>query len=184
VKELAKERERESRWIQVLFSEGNFRPVEDFWRWRKVHASLFRDLVFQGIPDSVRSRAWCALLSSIPESHSKLTTARQSAERTVPRCDEAIRADIGRIISLMAPFATTDITQSLYVVLRGYANMDHEMGYREGMGCVAALLVSYMTEDQAFWTFNAVMRGRGLHLRGYHLGDALQLSLAVWLYLL
>jgi hypothetical protein len=52
------------------------------------------------------------------------------------------------------------------------------------MGHVAALLISYMTEDQAFWTFNAVMRGQTLHLREYHLGDALQLSLTVWLYLL
>jgi hypothetical protein len=184
VKELAKERERESKWIQLLPSEGGPGHAGSFQKWRKSHSSVFRDLILEGIPDAVRSRAWRVVLDSDAKGHPKEVTARQLAERAVPECDAAIRADIARVIPLMAPFATTDIGQRLYAVLRAYANSDSELGYREGMGYVAALLVSYMSEDHAFWAFGKVMRGKALHLRDYHLGDALQKALSVWLYLL
>jgi hypothetical protein len=52
------------------------------------------------------------------------------------------------------------------------------------MGYVAAMLVSYMSENHAFWAFQKVMRGKKLHLRGWYLGDALQKALWVWNYLL
>jgi hypothetical protein len=182
VKELAKE--RESRWIQILPSEGDPSHMENFRQWRNSHPSVFHDLVLQGIPDSLRSLAWRVMLFSVVPNQPNQMTPQQMAERAIPACDAEIRADIARVIPLMASFATTDITQSLYIVLRAYANVDGELGYREGMGYVAALLVSYMTEDQAFWAFSAVMRGKALYLRGCHLGDTLQKALYVWNHLL
>lgn len=47
--------------------------------------------------------------------------------------------------------------QSLRRILIWYAALDPDVGYCQGMGFIAALLLSYMVEEDAFYCFYAVL---------------------------
>jgi hypothetical protein len=38
-----------------------------------------------------------------------------------------------------------------------------QVGYVQGMGFVTAILLMYMSEEEAFWTLTALLKGSGLH---------------------
>ncbi|XP_051146359.1 uncharacterized protein LOC127261958 isoform X3 [Andrographis paniculata] len=62
--------------------------------------------------------------------------------------------------------------RSLYNVLKAYSVYDREVGYVQGMGFVAGLLLLYMSEEDAFWLLVALLKGavhapmEGLYLVG------------------
>jgi hypothetical protein len=47
-------------------------------------------------------------------------------------------------------------------LLRAYAALNPELGYTQGMSSYAAVLLLYMTEEDAFWTFATLMQHCGL----------------------
>lgn len=47
--------------------------------------------------------------------------------------------------------------QSLRRLLRWYASLDTEVGYCQGMGFLAGLFLTYMVEEQAFYTFYSIL---------------------------
>jgi hypothetical protein len=51
----------------------------------------------------------------------------------------------------------------LFHVLRAFSAWDARVGYVQGMGFVAAVLLMYMSEEEAFWTLAALVRGAGGH---------------------
>lgn len=53
---------------------------------------------------------------------------------------------------------------SLRRILTWYAALDPEVGYCQGMGFIAALLLSYMVEEDAFYCFYAVLTVSNLSL--------------------
>ena len=62
-------------------------------------------------------------------------------------------------------------------VLYAVANHDCDVGYTQGMGFIAALLLTLMTEDDAFWSLTALLDQNGKYqLRGLYL-DGLPLLL-------
>ncbi|KAM3755404.1 hypothetical protein ACB098_02G037200 [Castanea mollissima] len=62
--------------------------------------------------------------------------------------------------------------RSLYNVLKAYSVFDREVGYVQGMGFLAGLLLLYMSEEDAFWLLVALLKGavhapmEGLYLVG------------------
>jgi hypothetical protein len=38
-----------------------------------------------------------------------------------------------------------------------------QVGYVQGMGFVTAILLMYMSEEEAFWTLTALLKGSSLH---------------------
>ena len=58
---------------------------------------------------------------------------------------------------------------SLRQILIWYAALDPEVGYCQGMGFIAALLLSYMVEEDAFYCLYAVLTVNSLYLSMYNL---------------
>ncbi|XP_038970645.1 EVI5-like protein isoform X2 [Phoenix dactylifera] len=62
--------------------------------------------------------------------------------------------------------------RSLYNVLKAYSVYDRDVGYVQGMGFLAGLLLLYMSEEDAFWLLVALLKGavhapmEGLYLAG------------------
>nr|DAD35171.1 TPA_asm: hypothetical protein HUJ06_005810 [Nelumbo nucifera] len=62
--------------------------------------------------------------------------------------------------------------RSLYNVLKAYSVYDRDVGYVQGMGFLAGLLLLYMSEEDAFWLLVALLKGavhapmEGLYLVG------------------
>merc|ERR1719197_607865 len=77
--------------------------------------------------------------------------------------DEKILEDIEKDVDRTYPnhtlFACRESSgqKSLRNVLTWYAALDPEIGYCQGMGFIAAMLLTYMTEEDAFYTLVAVL---------------------------
>jgi hypothetical protein len=79
-------------------------------------------------------------------------------------------------------FAQTAVRDSLRQVLHAYANVDSECGYCQGMGYIAAMFLTYMTEEPAFWCFHAMMKNPPCQLRRLYVSNFENLGLLnrVW----
>lgn len=74
--------------------------------------------------------------------------------------------------------------RSLYNVLKAYSVYDRDVGYVQGMGFVAGLLLLYMSEEDAFWLLVALLKG-AVHspMEGlYQVSERLFLYLATCLF--
>jgi len=49
--------------------------------------------------------------------------------------------------------------RSLYNILKAYSVYDRDVGYVQGMGFLAGLLLLYMSEEDAFWLLVALLKG-------------------------
>jgi len=59
--------------------------------------------------------------------------------------------------------------QMLFNILRAYAVLDAEVGYTQGMSGLGALLLMYMSEEDAFWCLVTLMQEERFGLRGLFL---------------
>lgn len=75
-----------------------------------------------------------------------------------------IDKDVPRTMTEHIYFRTTAHAgqEALTRVLRAYAAFHPELGYTQGMSSYAAVLLLYMTEEDAFWTFATLMQQCGL----------------------
>ncbi|XP_051134859.1 uncharacterized protein LOC127254041 [Andrographis paniculata] len=126
---------------------------------RKPHVVKRR--IRKGIPDCLRGLVW-QLLSG---SRDLLLLNPGVYEQLVMYETSASELDIIRDISRTFPshiFFQQRHGQgqtSLYNVLKAYSVFDRNVGYVQGMGFVAGLLLLYMSEEDAFWLLVALMKG-------------------------
>jgi hypothetical protein len=72
--------------------------------------------------------------------------------------DDAVRAD--RVLNARGGQA------SLRRVLKAYSVHDREVGYCQGMNFIAAMFLTLVSEEEAFWMLVAVMRDEPCRMRG------------------
>ncbi|KAL1829184.1 hypothetical protein ACET3Z_007596 [Daucus carota] len=139
---------------------------------RKPHVVKRR--IRKGIPDCMRGLVW----QLISGSRDLLLMNPGVYEQLVIYETSASELDIIRDISRTFP---THVffqqrhgpgQRSLYNVLKAYSVYDKNVGYVQGMGCLAGLLLLYMCEEDAFWLIVALLKGavhapmEGLYLAG------------------
>jgi hypothetical protein len=56
--------------------------------------------------------------------------------------------------------------KNLFHVLGAYSMYNQEIGYCQGMSQIAALLLMYMEEEEAFWALSALMADRRYAMHG------------------
>lgn len=177
-----KEKERESKWIYMMKKENWKKFFDKKGKYRKV----LERRVKKGIPDCLRSRAWRLILDPHAVDNPNRPTIDSYYDKGVPQCDYVIRVDIPRTMPRVPMFTRKDVRISLYRVLRAYSNADPELGYYQGMAFSAALLMSYMDETNAFWSFVGLMKGKNHKLRDFYDNSFTKLKEVnkVWDYLL
>ena len=130
--------------------------------------------VARGIPDVLRGQVWQLLSGGRelrihnPGVYYKLLVYESSASET------DIIHDIGRTFPTHIFFQQRHGPgqRSLFNILKAYSVYDRHVGYVQGMGFVAGLLLLYMSEEDAFWTLVALLKGavheplEGLYLPG------------------
>ncbi|OHT01355.1 hypothetical protein TRFO_07592 [Tritrichomonas foetus] len=162
-KELAKEKEREKKWKDMMRS-NNWSRFMQRRGFRKVKTRTLK-----GIPDSCRARAWKLLLErgEKKKKDKKKENVQAFYDRGIPATDHTIRVDIPRTMPHVPKFADSEIRMSLYRILRAYNNADADLGYFQGMGFNAALFLKYMNEEDSFWCLYNLMRGKEHMVRNY-----------------
>ncbi|XP_022862147.1 EVI5-like protein isoform X2 [Olea europaea var. sylvestris] len=139
---------------------------------RKPHVVKRR--IRKGIPDCLRGLVW----QLISGSRDLLLMNPGVYEQLVIYETSSSELDIIRDISRTFPSHVFfqkrhgPGQRSLYNVLKAYSVFDREVGYVQGMGFVAGLLLLYMSEEDAFWLLVALLKGavhapmEGLYLVG------------------
>ncbi|GBF87851.1 hypothetical protein Rsub_00563 [Raphidocelis subcapitata] len=127
--------------------------------------------VFESAPRSMRVELW---KSSLQRRGSGVAAARSYADlcahgAVAGEAGDDIDKDLGRTFPGTRRFAGAEGQAALRRVLRAYAALDPEVGYCQGMNFVAALLLSYLPEPQAFGALVVLMEDRGL--RRYYSPD-------------
>ncbi|XP_017106914.1 USP6 N-terminal-like protein isoform X2 [Drosophila bipectinata] len=155
--------ERVKKWVKML---ETWPPPPD-----KLHKR-----VYKGIPDRMRWPAWIRLLNvkqSIENNkdvyNRMLVLAKKYSTET-----RQIDADVNRQFrDNLAYRERYSVKQcSLFNVLNAYSIYNSELGYCQGMACVAGVLLLYMQEEEAFWALNTLITDQkygmhGLFIEGF-----------------
>lgn len=125
-----------------------------------------RQRVRAGVPDGIRCFVWKLMAAArAPAGFRREGVYRRLAMREdeLPSFSQ-IDKDVPRTMTEHIFFRGTDSIgqSSLTRVLRAYASFNPKIGYCQGMSSYAAVLLLYMTEEDAFWVFASLMQFCGL----------------------
>ncbi|XP_068958969.1 small G protein signaling modulator 3 isoform X2 [Petaurus breviceps papuanus] len=135
--------------------------------WDKIEVSLPRSdklysLVLGGIPHSMRPQLWMRLSGALQKKRSSELAYRDivknsSNEESIAA--KQIEKDLLRTMPSNACFSTMNSigVPRLRRILRGLAWLYPEIGYCQGTGMVAACLLLFLEEEDAFWMMCAII---------------------------
>ncbi|XP_004845605.1 small G protein signaling modulator 3 isoform X4 [Heterocephalus glaber] len=135
--------------------------------WDKIAVSLprsekLRSLVLAGIPHSMRPQLWMRLSGALQKKRNSELSYREIVKNSSN--DETIAAkqiekDLLRTMPSNACFANVNSigVPRLRRVLRALAWLYPEIGYCQGTGMVAACLLLFLEEEDAFWMMCAII---------------------------
>ena len=127
----------------------------------------------KGVPEPLRGVAWKKYAGInqyiVPGLFSSLVNQKEGVNEDV---ESIILKDLDRTFPSNLHFTSKygEGQRSLYHVLSAYARYNKDTEYVQGMGFIAALLLSYMDEESAFYTLHSIMKKyglEGLYLPGF-----------------
>ncbi|KAG0577570.1 hypothetical protein M758_5G157900 [Ceratodon purpureus] len=167
------EREREEgrlrKWRKMIGVGG-----ADWKHYVRRNPQVVKRRIRKGVPDCLRGLVW-QLTSG---SRDLLLMNQGVYEQLVLYETSAAELDIIRDISRTFPSHVFfqqrhgPGQRALYNILKAYSVYDRDVGYVQGMGFLAGLLLLYMSEEDAFWLLVALLKGavhapmEGLYLVG------------------
>ncbi|CAN1126332.1 EVI5-like protein [Linum perenne] len=152
----AREERRIRKWRKMIGVGGS-----DWKHYARRRPHVVKRRIRKGIPDCLRGVVW----QLISGSRDLLLMNPGVYEQLVIYETSASELDIIRDISRTFPSHVFfqqrhgPGQRSLYNVLKAYSVYDRDVGYVQGMGFVAGLLLLYMSEEDAFWLLVALLKG-------------------------
>lgn len=129
--------------------------------WDKVspsfpHSDKLRELVYLGIPHSMRAPIWMRISGALQKKISSDFTYKQIVRASADENSltaKQIEKDLLRTMPNNACFSTPTSTGLLRLrrILRSLAWLYTDIGYCQGMGMIVASLLLFVEEDDAFW---------------------------------
>lgn len=90
--------------------------------------------------------------------------------------DEIIRRDLHRTFPELPQFNFPEKRNALFNILKAYSLYDLEVGYCQGMGFVAGILLLYLPEEWSFQMFCLLMKEDQVNLRRFYVPGVFFLS--------
>ncbi|XP_035663920.1 USP6 N-terminal-like protein [Branchiostoma floridae] len=172
----ALEVERVPKWLKMLKN------------WDKyVNSDKLHKRVYKGIPHSLRGEVWSRLLdiakikqeqdgiyegygnsSMRPEQPTTYERMRISARNSSPDVRQ-IDLDVNRTYRNHIMFRDRYGVkqQALFHVLSAYSMYNTEVGYCQGMSEIAALMLMYLNEEDAFWAISVLLTDNKHKMHGF-----------------
>lgn len=154
------EQKRVKKWLKML----------NEWTGTSVPAKLEKRIQ-KGIPDSVRGEVWRRLLD-IP----KVLIEQEGKYEEMLKYGlehskdiRQIELDVNRTYRNHIMFRDKDSTKQCMLshILVAYSVYNSEIGYCQGMSQIAALLLMYMNEEDAFWALSTLMSSNRHAMHGF-----------------
>ena len=128
--------------------------------------------VRKGIPNAVRGTAWYHLsgANALQQQHSS-TYYNDFQDNTRCTWKEQILLDVDRTFPTHIMFQTMGGSgqKQLLRILCAYSLHDKQVGYCQGIGFIAAFLLTYMEEEHVFWVLVALMRNEPYNMYGLYI---------------
>ncbi|KAG8232615.1 hypothetical protein J437_LFUL012971 [Ladona fulva] len=154
------EMERVKKWLKMLSS----------WDSTSTAAKLKRR-IYKGIPDKLRGRVWAQILGLAKiraEQNGKYEIMRERAWKWSPDIRQ-IDLDVNRTyrdhIMFRERYGLKQ--QALFNILGAYSVYNLEIGYCQGMSQIAALLLMYLNEEDAFWALSVLVADPRYGMHGF-----------------
>ncbi|XP_022092365.1 small G protein signaling modulator 3 homolog isoform X4 [Acanthaster planci] len=129
---------------------------------RLPHTEKLRHLVHEGIPHSMRPNLWMRLSGAQLKKENSETSYKEIIKASTSDHSltaKQIEKDLLRTMPSNACFSSSKSTgvSRLRRVLRGIAWLYPDIGYCQGTGVIAASLLLFMEEEDAFWIMCAII---------------------------
>ncbi|EFC39558.1 rabGTPase-activating protein [Naegleria gruberi] len=159
-----KEESRLKKWKEMLKEiREHHEKGDDLYLPKK-----FKERVRKGIPNEVRGEAWFYLTRAhiLKKQNSKLYSDLKQRPLTM-KDSKQIDVDIKREFREHRLFAHRygKYQVILFNILRAYCNYNVKLGYTQGMSSIAAMLLMYLNEEDAFWVFCSIMEGQNYNMQ-------------------
>lgn len=152
------EAERTTKWVKMIKSWKKYFPSEKLSR-----------RVYKGIPDRLRGDIWARLLGvhivKLEQDgvYNKMKARARSISPHIRQIDLDVNRTYRNHIMFRDRYGVKQ--QALFHVLAAYSMYNTEVGYCQGMSEIAALLLMYLNEEDAFWALSQLFTDKrhGMH---------------------
>lgn len=152
------ERERSLKWGKMLRN------------WEKFHGSetLYKR-IYKGIPNSVRGQVWKKFLHIHEIRESGVYDQMKRLAREISPDIKQIDLDVHRTFRDHVMFREryNIKQQALFHLLAAYSMYNEKLGYCQGMSSLAALLLTYLNEEDAFWGMVTLIGDQKYAMHGF-----------------
>ncbi|KAL1247818.1 hypothetical protein QQF64_023194 [Cirrhinus molitorella] len=152
--------EREEKWVKMVK------------KWDKYHHSeKMVKRVYKGIPLKLRGQAWALLLEveKVKEAnyrkYEKMKEQAKKYSTEIKQIDLDVNRTFRNHIMFMERFGVKQ--QALFHVLAAYSVYNTEVSYCQGMSQIAAILLMYMNEEDAFWALSQLLTNQKHAMHGF-----------------
>ncbi|XP_069914170.1 TBC1 domain family member 3D isoform X2 [Oryctolagus cuniculus] len=141
---------RLQKWNKMLRNFTKYRSSEKFHR-----------RIEKGIPAQVRGKVWAMMLSvdtrkaQNPGKFEEMKERARLCSDQVQQIDEDVARTFRSHIMFRERYGAKQ--RSLFEVLLAYSMYNPELGYSQGLSHVAALLLMWLSEEDAFWALVQLM---------------------------
>jgi len=151
------ETRREKKWIAML---------SNWEKTIKYNSNKLKKRIRKGVPDVFRGVVWPKLLDISGYKPNDIKYKLKYPDLNailIDQLDERVKDEIERDIDRTFPnhvlFESSNSKgqSALRRLLQRYAAIDPDVGYCQGMGFIAGLLLTYMTEETSFYCFTVIL---------------------------
>ncbi|CAL6093557.1 Rab-GTPase-TBC_domain-containing protein [Hexamita inflata] len=154
--------ELEQQWQNILIGPSPIKMI------KKDNKDMLKELTRKGIPNHYRALAWQLLNNSIvlyeenevknQQQNTQTTYCKFLTQKIPERAIIQINKDIDRTQPRLQFYRSEDHLSQLFRMLKAYAAYDPDVEYCQGMAFPASILLYYMPEAEAYWSFSQLMR--------------------------
>ncbi|KAM6204963.1 uncharacterized protein WM294_004475 isoform 1-T1 [Sarcoramphus papa] len=159
-KQKQQEIERVDKWLKMLKKWGKYRNSDKMCR-----------RVYKGIPLQVRGQVWSLLLDvekMKKENKGKYEQMKEQAKSfssEIKQIDLDVNRTFRNHIMFRDRYGVKQ--QALFHVLSAYSVYNTEVSYCQGMSQIAAILLMYLNEEDAFWALAQLLTNQRHAMHGF-----------------
>ncbi|MBN3318484.1 US6NL protein, partial [Atractosteus spatula] len=159
-KQKQQEIERVDKWLKMLKKWDKYRNSEKMLR-----------RVYKGIPLHLRGQVWSILLeveklkNENVGKYEKMKAQARSYSTEIKQIDLDVNRTFRNHIMFRDRFGVKQ--QALFHVLAAYSVYNTEVSYCQGMSQIAAILLMYMNEEDAFWALSQLLTNQKHAMHGF-----------------